>query len=550
MNNSLTTAKKSTLYEMPILLLAFFALYALTSSQNLSAAYDSIQLIYDIDHGDLYSPHHLIYRWFAAKWVSLWRWLGSDADSAWVVQLLNAVFAAMSLTIFYLILRFRIHLRRWPAMIGTTLPAFSFGFWFYATVVEVYIIPLFFLLLSVYIISCKRPSIRAIIFVGITHGIAILFHQMNALFLPVVFYALLTRRNTPPSIPKRISYYLTAIIPTVAIPYLFVILQVQKLKSISGIWYWLTYYTHVENYWSDLNPALFIKAAIGFSRTIIGGHFVLAANGFQNIASKATGGKRLLDESFLVRDLSETTAYILAALSTIAVCFLIAVTCRKFRFWRQIWKEHHIILGISLIWIGIYSTFFLFWFTASIEFWIPQSVIFWLIIIIIWQHPQDYKRTINKHTIGLLVIAALLLVINFTSSIQWLMKKDYDYYYVRTSQLANRAEPGDLIIIGRWWILEHYLDRFTNADILPLSTVYSDTQSQNTINIINTAINTTRDNGKKVLLSGEAVNPEQETIDMFGEEYKDFVDQLWIPYQDNWLPTPSNIDTIYILDQH
>ena len=55
--------------EAFIVWLIALGLYTLTTVQNFSAVSDSIQLINNIDQGELFSPHHLLYNWLAVKWV-------------------------------------------------------------------------------------------------------------------------------------------------------------------------------------------------------------------------------------------------------------------------------------------------------------------------------------------------------------------------------------------------------------------------------------------------------------------------------------------------
>jgi hypothetical protein len=327
-------------------------------------------------------------------------------------------------------------------------------------------------------------------------------------------------------------------------------LGIIKLHTLSKIWYWLTYYSHVENYWSQLSPTTIVKAAVGFGRTLIGGHFLLAISTFQNFARKTVGGKRLLDEAFLVRHVNGTIADILLILSLAVIFILIAVICFRLRFWRQIWRERHVVLGLSLVWIVSYSCFFLFWDTSNLEFWIAQSVILWLIVIILSIQPRGQVFTFGRYTVVLSSIAVLLFTINFLGSLQWLMHRDNDSYYVRTEVLADHAARGDLVIIGRWWILEYYLCRFTESDVLSLSTVYTETQEQQAIDMVNDAIRKTWQHGGKVLLSGEAVHLERETIDVCGEGILEFVTELWAPYRSHWTMIPSSIDTVYILSSN
>ena len=81
---------------------------------------------------------------------------GSSVD---VAMALNAVFGAPSVSIFYLLLRRRLSLSSAAALVGTALMTFlPDGVWFDSTTVEVYVIPLFFLLWTFYLLTAARIS--------------------------------------------------------------------------------------------------------------------------------------------------------------------------------------------------------------------------------------------------------------------------------------------------------------------------------------------------------------------------------------------------------
>jgi hypothetical protein len=211
-------------------------LYVFTISGNLSIAHDTIYYVSRIDAGpttDLafrtdgilrrdfsYHPHHLLYDGVAPVWVQLTRTASVASDSAYLVSLLNAVFGSLTLCVFHLILRSRLGLGRATSLAGTALPAFSFGFWFYSVCVEVYIIPTFFLSLSLYLLTSSQVSVKRFGLVGFTHGLAVLFYQVHLLFLPVVLVVALTRkpRSSSPSWRSLLAYAAMLVI-TVGIPY-------------------------------------------------------------------------------------------------------------------------------------------------------------------------------------------------------------------------------------------------------------------------------------------------------------------------------------------
>lgn len=176
--------------ELAIPFAIYFSLYALTLSHVPSTATDSVYYINRIDSGTkLLHPHHLLFNSFGWMWVSIWKYLGVQADTAILVSLLNAIFGALCMCVFYSLLRRRLGCDRWTALLGTSLPAFSWAFWYYSGCVEVYIIPLFLLLLSFYFLTGERVEARTFALVGFLNGAAVLFAEMSVLFATVVFLA-------------------------------------------------------------------------------------------------------------------------------------------------------------------------------------------------------------------------------------------------------------------------------------------------------------------------------------------------------------------------
>ena len=492
--------------EWVFVLFAALLLYGVTLSPNLSAAHDSITYINTIEVGSQdqgwFHPHHLLYSPVAAAWLGLWRYLGVEGSSVDVVTTLNALFGALSVSIFYLLLRRRLSLSSAAALVGTALMTFSYGVWFYSTTVEVYVIPLFFLLWAFYLLTAGRISgIRAGL-VGAISGLAVLFHQVHILFAIVVLAALVLRRkHLSTSLPKALSYCFLSMAAMVLIPYGLVMFGVLGLDSAGAAWQWLTTYARDPQFWNAPGLSSLPKAAVGFGRSLVGAHFIFGISQLQGAAGSAFGANWLADEAFLVRNLTPTVAVALLGLAAVFVLSSLAALVYGLRKRRSLPPDLRILLGLTALWFAVYAAFFLLWEPFNPEFWIPQSVCWWLALLILWSrrltpvpensagsgHGQETDSNKEasggpsaqnaipwrrKSWLGLAALALLLLAINFAGSIRWLMDQGNDYYAVKTTVLAANAGPGDLIVIGRGWILKHYLERSSDAQVLVLSDLY------------------------------------------------------------------------------
>jgi len=109
--------------------------------------------------------------------------------AAILVSELNAIFGALTLCVFYSFLRARLACGRFTAILGTSLPAFSFAFWYYSGGVETYIIPGFFLWLALYALTADHVPAKAFLLVGFLNATAVLTAEMSVLFATVVLLA-------------------------------------------------------------------------------------------------------------------------------------------------------------------------------------------------------------------------------------------------------------------------------------------------------------------------------------------------------------------------
>ncbi len=554
--------KLSPIGELAIPFVVFLALYISTISNIPSAALDSISYITNIDtglklsysHNPLFHPHHLLYNGLARIWIALCRSLGLTSGVAFLIPLLNTIFGALTLCVFYRLLRKRLGAGRSFALAGTALPAFSFGFWFYSICVEVYIIPLFFLVLSLYWLSADRISERGFALVGLSHGLAVLFHQVHVLFIPVVLLAaFLRRRQQNSSLWKPVTYYAATFSPLVAVPYLVVIFGVLKLRSPGSIFYWLTKYAHKPENWSPLAPSSLLKAAIGFGRSLIGFNFAFAVPEFKTLINKVCEGYYLMDEVFLVRNLGKNSAYILLGLSLILVLLLVFSTLSQLRQRRFLQDRQRRLIWLAGVWLAAYSAFFLFWVPENVEFWIPQSLCCWLIFLALCSNPQRAPGPAwRKPLLSLPVIAVLLFILNFAGGIKFLQDKNNDFYYQKSAPLTRLTQPDDLIIVGpspasisgpatRAWgsqILYNYLLWSTEANVVNLlpEEYIKRRLPKRLVPRLQKAIAKTLAQGNKVFVYKEAVELKPKVFN-----------KLWNSYQENWQRLDFGTDTIYII---
>ena len=535
-------------YDAILITILFFVFYSITRAANLSSAHDSIAYINIIDNSIAYHPHHLLYYWLARKWIQFWSLLIISSSSIILTEQLNICFGCLSLSLFYLILRARLSIRRIFALIGTTLIGFSFGFWFYSTTVEVYIIPLFFITLALYQVTRKNLTISWIIFIGCIHGIAALFHQVHILFFVVIVYVLFRKYHSSIKLViKPISLYTVTFMATVMMPYLYVAFGIYHQSSFGQFVNWLTTYAQDKQYWHSLNVKSLVSACIGFGNAIIGGHFTFAISSIRLRFENLLSGKALSDEVFLVRHLTTMESLTLFVGSVVLVLYLSAMILYKIRFLNVIYRENkNSAIGGLIVWFITYSVFFIFWEPSNLEFWIPQSVAFWLIFISMMNYlPKKDISSIKARILGLLCVALFLLCINYFGSIRWLSHFENDYYYVKSQTIAENESEGDLIIIGDPWILKEYLHRYAKSEILSTVTEYKKTEHKKlAIERIKQNIDNTVSNNNHVFIFSDAFKP---SINEKDQEFISFIAELRKDYEEKWTMIPTKLDTVYLI---
>lgn len=515
--------KRKFSYIEPVLIfLGAFLIYALSISYNYFQAHNGMYYINNIDPvalnltgepyegfyiakadpvNDIFHPHHLLHVPLARLWISVFRFFGSSAASLTLVSYMSSFFGALTLCVIYMIMRKRLNLGILTSITATSLPAFSFAFWFYSSVVEIYMIPMFFLMLILYFLTGEHVTWGTFLAVGAIHGIAMLIHQSNVLFLPVVLAAVyLYGKNNKPALFRNIIAY-AVVVPVVAIPYLLIMIFGLNLNSPGEMSQWLTTYAHESSYWSPPSLHSIPDAMQGFLRSIIGMHFILALKDipaspdFGSVTSWQTA------YSFLTQNISKSAVYLLSFFSVAMFIALIVMILRRIRGFKIAKGNNPVLFSLSLVWFCSYALFFMFWVPTNPDYWIPQSVCGWLIFTLLWTSRK------NKFTLaGLIVVLTLLFVVNLAGSIAPLHNPNNDYYYQYAKNLAQITTKDDLVITGQHRILSAYIKRYTGCNQVCLDLVYKHTWSDEYFKkSIEYIINGNLYDGKRVLISRDAL---------------------------------------------
>jgi hypothetical protein len=497
------------------------ALYALTLSPNLGAAHDGIAYLNQIESGTrLLHPHHLLYGPAAWTWLRAARAVGVRADAAQVVAALSAAAGIATLALFQLGAR-RLGRSASQAALLSLLPALSFGFWAYSVSVEVYLLPLPFLLAAWILLLAPNPRPGRLAAIGALQGCAMLLHQAHALFGAVVVVALVRSRG--PHRARGLALFAGTAAALALAGYGLALLALQP-SSPQQARAFLLGYAGDPGFLAPLSLATALRIAVGAGRTLIGAHFVFAQPWLAERVARSLPDQYLEDERYLVAELGGAAAAALLGASALVIGALALLFARGLSRLRAAGEPARRGALLAGVWLLSYSAFFALWVPQNLEFWIPQSLAFWLIFAATPRAPA-----------AIAALALALGAINYQGGIRWLADPARDLHRALVRPFELEATPQDLLVVGRGWILLDYARRFAPCESLALVGVSGRVpdplgrQAE-----LRTAVEATLARGGRVFVSGEAVHLEPTLARAVGAATAATLEETWDPYRGRW----------------
>jgi hypothetical protein len=489
---------RSGRYSSVIVFVIFYTFFLCTLASNFSAPHDAIDYLNEFESGtNLFNPHHVLYH-ISTYWIlGILKMIFTHTPHYFLVEAIDGFWGTLTLVMVFKFLKNRFGYDSITAFIGTCLPAFSFGMWFYSTNIEVYMPPLFFLMLSLYYLSKPVFTKKDFYAVVAFHVLAILFHQANILFTPIILWRLWRERRHLNLVSSFLIYAIAGG-GLVLLAYYIIGRFVLGNTTTAEIIHWMRGYTNTDTYWFPLGLTTLFNAFVGLIHAFVGGHFVFKVKFIEDYLNRRFYYHNLTDELFLVQSVSHQQAFFLLILTLILFIITVIVLVMVLLKWRRVYTRYKLTL-IPLLWfLLIYSIFFYFWMPENLEFWIPQSVIIWTILA---GSMNAIQTRFSKRTI-LLCMAGLLLVINFFGSIRWLRDFKYDLFYAKAEPLKNTATQKDMALLEDGWIIESYLDLYTKSTVRLIPAKDSVIQRKEVDSLVN---NTFNNNGRLFIYTDKTV---------------------------------------------
>jgi len=455
---------------------AIVVIFLSTFTNNHTEAEDSLHYLALIDHGsrqDLFSRDHLLYLPLNREFLNLWRAVGYEGGAELPVRILNLL-ASMTALAFLYALMGRLKVTAGLRALTVCAVASCYAYWLYTGQCETYIVPLPFILGSLYGLAriAEDPSRAALSYwIGASSAVAILFHRQHVLFVPVVVaaYVLMFVSSRSAISLSRLGRMVLAYVLTcggVVLPaYLVVAATIKGLHGFHAIFGWI----FAQGFLSIGNFGIksLVAAAVGLSRAVASNHYLFSFQKVVSVLGRLFPGQSLREEVFLVRNFPRWESLALAALTVfLAVCvaslFVVAVRRRALSVIFGYPKNSPVSTyagQVLVIYFVAYAAFNTFWEPVNPEFWISTLPILGGISALVLN--RIFESRFVKVSAALFVI--LLFGLNLFSGI--LPQKDpgNDYWFVFNRWEMQNLHKGDLLISGSGYLSKGYVEYYAKA---------------------------------------------------------------------------------------
>jgi hypothetical protein len=334
--------------------------------------------------------------------------------------------------------------------------------WYYSTTIEVYIIGIFLLLVSLYILSSENLSSRQWVLAGFFAGSAALFHQSYPLFGVVILVRIYLMHSSWRASLKSLALCAGTAAVAALGPYTMVVLLSPAITSENLVQWFLGYAASDQTFWHGLGLTSLAKAVAGFSRAMIGGFFLFAIPELKPMLAAVTGGT-IEDHAFLTRNLGAWPARGLVFLSVCLAGSTVLIARRSLGAWRALEPRVKLPIILSLAWFLGFGVFFVMWEPHIPEFWIAQVACFWMALLIPALAKPAQRSNLRATYIPAVTAGMLVLAITWFGSVQFTQSEDNDYYRWRLSEIETEGGRGDLALVAAPWPASNMISLLTDV---------------------------------------------------------------------------------------
>lgn len=236
---------------------------------------DSYWYLESISHGEipsLFHPHHLLFNFTGRLYWNFLTQAGFRGNSMQALQIMTAFSGALGAAGFFVFL-LQATRDKYASLCASLLFVFSYSYWYYAVIFEVYGLSTFFLILFLLAFSYFQGKRNIFLLIpGILMGVSILYHQINFLMvLPAALTLLFSLENKRPlseRLFRAFLFCLTAGIVTLS-TYTLVGFLLVDVGSWKGLLYWMTGYVQSGGYTEGWHLMSLPKEIVGQARGLL-----------------------------------------------------------------------------------------------------------------------------------------------------------------------------------------------------------------------------------------------------------------------------------------
>jgi len=185
--------------------------------------------------------------------------------------------------------------------------------------------------------------------------------------------------------------------------------------------------------------------------------------------------------------------------------------------------------------------FFLCWMPELPEFWLFACITLGALSAVAVTAPEPSRRG-HGAPLALALAPLSLWGVNLLGTTRFARDPARDYYAARIAAVCPVARDGDLVVAGRCWMQQGYLNRCCDADVLCLAESFAaapDDLAARARRIVDERLAA----GSTVFWLADAVDPEPAAVVRHGPGLVAAM-EAWTPYRDTWSSLDGGIEPI------
>lgn len=457
--------------EASIIVLLFLFIFA-TYLSLLSRYYvfDSILDAANVEnHNDMFDSRHiiqhLIMRLFYLGWVSL----GYTQGAIVPIEVLNALFAALGVAVFLMLVKKIVGDDR-VAILSSLLLAFSWGYFRYSGECETMIMPCLPLVGALYLIlphGKRRPNY---LLAGVLYAIEVLLYQLHLVFAPAFLFAILAGNGPIRERIKGAATFLICATFLITAVYLGIGLLVLSVPTNGLIVWFLGPSQH--SVWTGYN-SLSAGRALTALHTVVLGYWPYPK------------------------------------LAQVFWALFVPLLAYSAVYRMRIWKAYGRLTIVCIFFIVSFMPFQLYYNPENNQQVVPLLMPFWLLAAMVYKDMRQRGHMVFRALPYAILI--LLFSINFFGTVYPFHLAENNRHTAKSAFLKDFTKQGDLIIVngfGDSALDRMYIPYFAKRDMTSIWDLFCCVEgSKGSLQTLKGMIDAHMQNGGRVYIFGDVFDP-------------------------------------------